>query len=196
MAGTCRAFTLEMAATMRRRQQRYESLDTMAKTSAGLLMYRIRNDQLEVLLVHLGGPFWAKKDEKAWFVPKGELAPGENELDAAKREFREETGLESSGELIPLGTVRHKGGKIVHAWAFQNDCDPSSIKSNIFTMEWPPRSGNRQAFPEIGRARFFSVRQARTKIHPPEFEFIERLKKICVERGVVQCDESHDNRDG
>ena len=159
--------------------------DAMAKTSAGLVMYRVRNNQLEVLLVHLGGPFWAKKDEGAWFIPKGEVYPAEDVLTAAKREFQEETGFEPYDKFIPLGTVKHKGGKVVHAWAFQGDCDPSSIRSNTFTLEWPPRSGNKQAFPEIDEARFFSVEQARSKIHPAEFEFVDRLEKICLKRGII-----------
>ena len=140
-------------------------------------MYRVRNDRLEVLLVHLGGPFWAKKDAGAWFIPKGEIDPGEDEFAAAKREFREETGIEAGSEFIALGTVRHRGGKIVHAWAFQGDCDPASIRSNTFVLEWPPRSGKRQEFPEVDRAEFMSVEQARVKMSAAEFELVERLEK-------------------
>jgi predicted NUDIX family NTP pyrophosphohydrolase len=147
----------------------------MAKTSAGLVMYRKRDGRLEVLLVHAGGPFWKKKDQGAWFVPKGEIAPGEDELAAAKREFEEETGLRPEGEFIPLGTVKHKSGKVVVAWAFQGDCDPSSLRSNTFTIEWPPRSGKQQEFPEIDRAEFFTVEAAKEKIIPAEFEFLARL---------------------
>ena len=158
----------------------------MAKTSAGLVMYRVRNNRLEVLLVHLGGPFWAKKDEGAWFIPKGEVSPAEDELTAAKREFQEETGFESYGNFIPLGSVKHKGGKVVHAWAFEGDCDPSSIRSNTFTIEWPPRSGNKQAFPEIDRAQFFSVEQAKEKCYAAEFEFIVRVEKICIKQGIIR----------
>src|SRR5579863_6516090 len=99
----------------------------MPKRSAGLLMYRLRDDQLEVLLVHLGGPFWAKKDQGAWTVPKGEINPGEDALEAAKREFEEETGLRPEGTMAPLGNVRHKGGKTVWAWAFPGDCNPAEI---------------------------------------------------------------------
>ena len=149
----------------------------MAKKSAGLLMYRVRNDQLEVLLVHLGGPFWAKKDAGAWFIPKGEIDPGEDEFAAAKREFREETGIEAGGEFIALGTVKNTGGKIVHAWAFQGDCDPASIRSNTFMLEWPPRSGRKQEFHEVDRAEFMSVEQARVKMSVAEFELVERLEK-------------------
>ena len=158
----------------------------MAKKSAGLVMYRVRNNQLEVLLVHPGGPFWAKKDEGAWFIPKGEVSPGEDQFSAAKREFQEETGIESHANFIALGSVKHKGGKIVHAWAFEGDCEPSSIRSNTFTIEWPPRSGNQQTFPEVDQAQFVSVEQAKAKIYAAEFEFIDRLEKICIEQGTVR----------
>ncbi len=150
----------------------------MAKTSAGLLMCRKKNDQLEVLLVHLGGPFWKNKDRGAWFVPKGEINPGEDLLDAAKREFQEETGLVPRGDLISLGSVKHKSGKTIHAWAFEGDCNPSSLKSNTFEMEWPPKSGRMTTFPEIDRVGFFTLEAAREKMHPVEFEFLSRLKKI------------------
>ena len=149
----------------------------MGKVSAGLLMYRKRNQQLEVLLVHLGGPFWAKKDTGAWFVPKGEVNPGEDELAAAKREFKEETGLAPGTALLPLGSVKHKSGKTVTAWTFEGDCDPATLRSNTFEMEWPPRSGKTREFPEIDRAAFFTVGAAREKMHPTEFEFVTRLLK-------------------
>ena len=126
-------------------------------------MYRVRNHRLEVLLVHLGGPFWAKKEAGAWFIPKGEVAPSEDEFAAAKREFQEETGFEPHGNFISLGSVKHKGGKTVHAWAFEGDCDPSSIRSNTFSMEWPPRSGNKQDFPEIDRCAVFFDRRGESK---------------------------------
>lgn len=147
----------------------------MPKKSAGLLLYRLRNGQIEVLLVHLGGPFWAKKDKGAWFIPKGELAPGEDELAAAQREFAEETGLEPEGDLLPLGAVKQKSGKTVTAWAFQGDCDPAALKSNTFSIEWPPHSGKRREFPEIDRAAFFTIEQAKEKIHPAEFALLLRL---------------------
>ena len=147
----------------------------MTKVSAGLLMYRKRNQQLEVLLVHLGGPFWAKKDAGAWFVPKGEVNPGEDELAAAKREFAEETGLAPAENLLPLGSVKHKSGKKVSAWAFEGNCDPAALRSNTFQMEWPPRSGKTREFPEIDRAAFFTLDAAREKMHPAEFEFVSRL---------------------
>jgi predicted NUDIX family NTP pyrophosphohydrolase len=150
----------------------------MAKTSAGLLMYRERNGQMEVLLVHLGGPFWKNKDLGAWFVPKGEINPREGLLDAAKREFQEETGIIPDGDFLPLGSVKHKSGKTVHAWAFAGDCDPTSVKSNTFEMEWPPKSGRTATFTEIDRANFFTFDAAREKMHPAEFEFLFRLKTI------------------
>ena len=150
----------------------------MPKASAGLLMFRKRNGQLEALLVHLGGPFWKKKDSGAWFVPKGEINPGEDQLVAAQREFQEETGLVPTGEFLSLGSVKHKSRKTVTAWAFEGDCDPASLKSNTFEMEWPPKSGKRAQFPEIDRAEFFTVERAREKMHPAEFEFLSRLEKL------------------
>jgi predicted NUDIX family NTP pyrophosphohydrolase len=150
----------------------------MGKVSAGLLMYRRRDLELEVLLVHLGGPLWVKKDAGAWFVPKGEVKPGEDELSAAKREFTEETGLAPGAELLSLGSVKHKSGKKVCAWAFQGDCDPSTMRSNTFQMEWPPRSGKTREFPEIDRAAFFTIEAAREKMHPAEFEFLPRLAEL------------------
>lgn len=153
-------------------------IENMSKASAGLLMYRKRNQQLEVLLVHLGGPFWAKKDAGAWFVPKGEINPGEDELAAAKREFEEETGLFAGAPLLPLGSVKHKSGKRVSAWAFEGDCDPAALRSNTFQMEWPPRSGKTREFLEIDRAAFFTTEAAREKMHPAEFEFVTRLLSL------------------
>src|ERR1700724_4853493 len=148
----------------------------MTKTSAGLLMYRKNNGQVEVLLVHLGGPFWKNKDRGAWFVPKGEVNPGEDLLDAAKREFQEETGIAPQGDFVSLGSVKHKSGKTVHAWAIEGDCDPRTLKSNTFEMEWPPKSGRMDTFPEIDHADFFKLEAAREKMHPAEFEFLSRLK--------------------
>jgi predicted NUDIX family NTP pyrophosphohydrolase len=150
----------------------------MAKVSAGLVMYRKRNAQLEVLLVHLGGPFWAKKDDGAWFIPKGEINAGEEELAGAQREFEEETGFSPAPPFLSLGSVKHKSGKKVRAWAFEGDCDPSAIRSNSFQMEWPPRSGKTQDFPEIDRAAFFTFETAREKMHNAEFEFLVRLTKL------------------
>ncbi len=147
----------------------------MPKTSAGLLMYRTSHDEVEVLLVHLGGPFWQKKDVGAWFLPKGELEQDEEPLAAARREFQEETGCQPVGPFTSLGDVRQKSGKIVMAWAFEGEWDPSLLASNTFTMEWPPKSGRQREFPEIDRAAFLSLEQARQKIHEAEAPFLDRL---------------------
>jgi predicted NUDIX family NTP pyrophosphohydrolase len=144
--------------------------------SAGILLYRIRDGQLEVLAVHPGGPYWAKKDRGSWFVPKGEVEPGEDELTAARREFQEETSIEPCGPFLDLGEVAHKSGKRVHAWACEEDCDPEKIVSNTFSIEWPPKSGKQQSFPEVDRAAFLDEGTAREKLHRAEFEFVERLK--------------------
>lgn len=147
-------------------------------------MYRVRDGKLEVLLVHLGGPFWAKKDAGAWFVPKGEVEAGEGEVEAAKREFKEETGFDPGDELRPLGSVKHRSGKTVTVWAFEGDWDPAALKSNTFTMEWPLRSGKQREFAEIDRADFFTVDAAREKIHPAEFEFVARLDSFVFGRAA------------
>jgi predicted NUDIX family NTP pyrophosphohydrolase len=150
------------------------------KVSAGLLLYRRKTSEIEFLLVHLGGPFWSKKDDGAWFLPKGEVNPGEDEKAAAIREFQEETGLDidPGSSLLSLGTVKHKPGKLVHAWALEGDCDPSALRSNTFEIEWPPRSGKKQTFPEIDRAAFFTQAAAAPKMHPTEFEFLSRLTAL------------------
>lgn len=149
----------------------------MAKTSAGLLMYRFAGAQnhLEVLLVHPGGPFWQKRDVGAWMIPKGLVENGENLLNAAIREFNEETGITPQEPFISLGEIRHKSGKIVHAWAFCGNCDIAEIQSNMFEMEWPPKSGQMQQFPEIDRGAFFDLALAKEKMLPAEAPFIERL---------------------
>src|SRR5882672_8881963 len=135
------------------------------KISAGLLMYRVRGGELEVFLAHPGGPFFARKDDGHWTIPKGETGSGEDLLATAKREFREETGIEPQGEFTPLGSIQQKGGKIVHGWAFAGDRDGSlPLKSNTFTMEWPPRSGRMVQVPEIDRAEFFAIPEARRKL--------------------------------
>ena len=149
-------------------------------------MYRKRGGRLEVLLVHPGGPFWAKKDQGAWFIPKGELAPGEDAFSAAQREFEEETGVKPAGPFLPLGHVKHKSGKTVLAWAFEGDCDPARLKSNTFTLEWPPHSGKKQEFPEVDRGEFFTIEAAREKILPAEFEFLIRLADLFSIRPAVR----------
>jgi predicted NUDIX family NTP pyrophosphohydrolase len=155
----------------------------MPKISAGLLMYRDSAEQSaspEVLLVHPGGPYWRNKDDGAWTIPKGEVNKGEHLFAAAIREFTEETGLTPSGSFIPLGEIKHKSGKIVHAWAFIGDCDPAQIHSNTFELEWPPKSGHTQTFPEIDRARFFDLAAARRKILPSELPLLDRLAKSVI----------------
>jgi len=144
-------------------------------------MYRFRQGELQVLLVHPGGPLWGRKDAAAWFVPKGEINPGEEEFAAAKREFTEETGVTPEGSFIELGQITQKSGKKVTAWAFEGDCDSSCIKSNTFEMEWPPRSGKRASFPEVDRAEFFSYEAAQEKMIPAEFEFFTRLQRTLRE---------------
>jgi predicted NUDIX family NTP pyrophosphohydrolase len=147
----------------------------MPKQSAGLLMYRLRESQVEVFLVHPGGPFWAKKDLGAWSIPKGEYAAEEDPLDAARREFTEETGCEPSGEFVPLGTIRQAGGKLVSVWAVEGECDPNQIRSNLCTIEWPPRSGRRIEIPEVDRAGWFGLDEAREKILKSQGPVIDLL---------------------
>ena len=150
----------------------------MAATSAGILLYRRAGAATEVLLVHPGGPFWAKKDLGAWSVPKGEVGEGEDPRACALRELEEELGSGlglAAGDLTELGSVRQKGGKTVHCWAAVGDFDPAQLRSNTFTMEWPPRSGKEQEFPEVDRAEWFSLEAAREKINPAQAEFLDRL---------------------
>jgi predicted NUDIX family NTP pyrophosphohydrolase len=147
----------------------------MAKQSAGILLYRVKTTGLEVLLVHPGGPFWAKKDAGAWSIPKGEFQEGEDAIAAARREFAEETGLVAHGALIPLGHAKQPSGKTVYAWALEGDCDATSFSSNLFTMEWPPRSGQHAEFPEVDRAEWFSVAQAKEKLLKGQVVFLDRL---------------------
>jgi predicted NUDIX family NTP pyrophosphohydrolase len=148
------------------------------QVSAGLLMFRKSGNDLEVLLVHPGGPFWAKKDLGAWSIPKGLVDENEDKLAAARREFTEETSLVASEPFIDLGMVRQKSGKPVYAWAFEGNCDPSQLKSNTFTLEWPPRSKQMREFPEIDQWRFFSVAEARQKINQAQATFVDRLAEI------------------
>jgi predicted NUDIX family NTP pyrophosphohydrolase len=150
----------------------------MATTSAGLLMYRIRDGHLQVLLAHPGGPFWKNKDKGAWTIPKGEVDENEDLLMAALREFEEETGIVPSGPFLPLGYVKNKSGKIVHAWAFAGDCDPTEIRSNLFSIEWPPNSGRQREFPEIDKALFYDLSEARLKIATPQITFLDVLASL------------------
>jgi predicted NUDIX family NTP pyrophosphohydrolase len=145
-------------------------------TSAGLLMFRKRNGKLEVLLVHPGGPYFQKKDDGVWTIPKGEVEEGEDLLERAKIEFEEELGIAASGNWMGLGSVKQKGGKTVHAWAFAGELDDDfKLVSNTFEMEWPPSSGKMQRFPEVDRAGFFPVEEARRKINSAQAVFIDRL---------------------
>jgi predicted NUDIX family NTP pyrophosphohydrolase len=148
------------------------------KQSAGLMMYRRREGALEILLAHPGGPFWKNKDAGAWTIPKGEPADGEDLLAAAIREFKEELGVEATGPFQSLGSITQKAGKVVHAWAFEGDLNPAEIQSNFFEMEWPPRSGRKMTFPEVDRAEFFSLEEARGKMNAAQVEFLGRLEKL------------------
>jgi predicted NUDIX family NTP pyrophosphohydrolase len=147
----------------------------MPKVSAGLLMYRICDGEPEFFLVHPGGPFWKNKDLGAWTIPKGELCEGENELACAQREFEEETGFKPKPPFIALNPITQKGGKVVHAWAFEDDHDPAAIKSNTFQMEWPPRSGKSKNFPEVDRAEFFRLTEVKEKINPAQSALLDEL---------------------
>ena len=143
--------------------------------SAGLLLFRRGEAGLEVLLGHPGGPFWEQRQAGAWTIPKGGINPGETPLDTAVREFREETGFEPCGPFIPLGAITQRGGKIVHAWAFEGDCDPSALVSVNARTEWPPRSGRFISVPEIDRVAFFALPQARSAINLAQVELLDRL---------------------
>lgn len=147
----------------------------MPKRSSGILMYRRPGPSIELLLVHPGGPFWAKKDWGAWSIPKGEYAEGEDVLVVAKREFEEETGACPQGHFLPLGELVQPGRKIVTAWGLEGEFDPATLKSNQFELEWPPKSGRKAWFPEVDRAGWFSPAEARRKILPGQSEFITRL---------------------
>jgi predicted NUDIX family NTP pyrophosphohydrolase len=150
----------------------------VASTSAGILLFRPAANAVEVLLVHPGGPFWAKKDAGAWSIPKGEVGDGEEPLACALRELTEELGSPfsfASEELVELGSVRQKGGKVVHCWAARGEFDPAELRSNTFTMEWPPRSGTEREFPEVDRAGWFDLALAREKINPAQAELLDRL---------------------
>lgn len=154
----------------------------MTKQSAGLLLYRFRERRLEVLLVHPGGPFWAKKDAGAWSIPKGEAAPGEDLLARAKREFSEETGFPAPGGAQALRPIKQAGGKVVHAWAAEGECDVAALRSNSFTMEWPPRSGRQQNFPEVDRAAWFGLPEAREKINKGQSALLGELEELVAGR--------------
>jgi predicted NUDIX family NTP pyrophosphohydrolase len=148
----------------------------MKKESAGLVMFRIRENVLQVFLAHPGGPFWKSKDAGAWSIPKGEIEEGEDLLDTAKREFEEEIGVKPQEPFFPLGSITQKSGKVVHAWAFQGDCDPTKIRCNTIEIEWPPKSGKKMTIPEIDRADFFSIREATEKLNHAQVSLLFPLE--------------------
>ncbi|MDI3471299.1 MAG: MutT-like protein [Pseudolabrys sp.] len=150
----------------------------MTKTSAGLLLWRYKTSDVQVLLVHPGGPFWAGKDNGAWSIPKGEYDAGEDPLTAAQREFGEELGAQAPQHATPLGEIKQKGGKVVTGFAAQGDFDVSALRSNSFEMEWPPHSGRRQAFPEVDRAQWFGLAEARNKINSAQCALLDRLDAL------------------
>ena len=147
----------------------------MAKTSAGILMYRRASSSFEVLLVHPGGPFWKNKDDGAWSIPKGEYDAHEDPLAVARREFEEETGYAVDGDFIALQPVKQASGKVVSAWAVEGDCETTQIRSNPFEMEWPPKSGERAEFPEVDKAAWFTPEQARVKLVSAQRDLVDQL---------------------
>ena len=150
----------------------------MAGQSAGILLYRRNKKEIEFFLVHPGGPFWAKKDLGVWSIPKGEYDPGEDPLAAAKREFAEETGQNISGEFIALTPIKQKAGKIVQAWLVEGEIDVDAIRSNTFEMEWPPKSGRKQSFPEVDKGGWFDAATAKEKINEKQAGLIDEAVKL------------------
>jgi predicted NUDIX family NTP pyrophosphohydrolase len=148
------------------------------KVSAGLLVFRRHRGELQVLLVHPGGPFWANRVAGAWSIPKGEVDPAETLLDAARREFHEETGFTVAGAFLPLTPARQRSGKVVHAWAAQGDCDPALLRSNTFSLEWPPHSGETREFPEVDRAAWLSIPDALRQIVPGQAGLVRELESL------------------
>jgi predicted NUDIX family NTP pyrophosphohydrolase len=153
-----------------------------ALRSAGILMYRWREGRPEVLLAHPGGPYWVKRDVGAWTIPKGAIEEGEEPIDAARREFREEIGFDAPGEAIPLTPLRQPSRKMVHAWAVEGDCDAAAIDSNRFEVEWPPRSGRMGSYPEVDRAGWFTLAEARVKLLPGQVPFVNELEALLAKR--------------
>lgn len=149
-----------------------------AKRSAGILLYRRTAGELQVLLAHPGGPFWTKRDVGAWTLPKGEIDEGEDPYAAARREFTEETGFELGDAGTALAPVRQPSGKVIHAWAIEGDCDASRARSIVFTMEWPPKSGKEEAFPEIDKVEWFSIAEAQRRILPGQAPFLAQLQAL------------------
>jgi predicted NUDIX family NTP pyrophosphohydrolase len=169
----------------------------MTKKSAGLVLYRFKDSQLEVFLVHPGGPFWSKKDEGAWSITKGEYEEGEDPFEVAKRELKEETGYEASGDFISLSPLKQPSRKIIIAWALEGDCDADKIKNNTFMTEWPPCSGKHAEFPEVDRAAWFSIHVAKRKILKGQVGFVEELcEKLGYDPyGKNNFDKNHDGKD-
>jgi predicted NUDIX family NTP pyrophosphohydrolase len=155
------------------------------RRSAGLIMYRYRDSKLEVLLVHPGGPYWAGRDEGTWSIPKGEYSNEEDPLAAAKREFKEETGFDAEGDFLVLTPRKQPSGKLVSAWAFEGDCDVNTLKSNTFSMEWPPHSGKQSEFPEVDRAEWFPVSAAKKKLLKGQTGFIDELCERLEREGKI-----------
>lgn len=147
------------------------------KLSAGIVLYRLRDGAIEVFLVHPGGPFWARKDDGAWSIPKGEYAEGDDPLAVAKREFHEETGFEVTGTFRALSSLKQPSGKVISAWAVEGDADAAAITSNLFSLEWPPKSGKTQEFPEVDRAGWFDLPTARIKLLPGQRPFLDQLQQ-------------------
>lgn len=145
------------------------------RVAAGIVLYRRADKDIEIFLIHMGGPFWAKKDEGAWSFPKGEYADGEEPLAAARREFHEETSFEIAGDFVALEPIKQRSGKVLRLWAVEGDCDASAIRSNTFSMEWPPKSGRRQEFPEADRAAWFSRADAKRKLVAGQTGFVDQL---------------------
>jgi predicted NUDIX family NTP pyrophosphohydrolase len=148
------------------------------KRSAGILLYRLIKNEIEVFLVHPGGPYWANKDKGAWSLPKGEFEEGEDPLETAKREFAEETGSKITGEFCRLLPLKQPGGKIVHVWAVEGDLDAATVKSNLFTLEWPPHSGARQQFTEVDKGKWFKLHTAKEKLLPGQRPFLDQLQDL------------------
>lgn len=154
----------------------------MKKQSAGILLFRFRGEAVEVFLVHPGGPFWKNKDAGAWSIPKGEYEETEDPLSAAIREFKEETGHAVKGSFLPLTSIKQKSGKWVHVWALEGELDETKVQSNSFEMEWPPRSGKQQAFPEVDKAAWLSLPEAKEKINPAQAGLLNELENLLQER--------------